>query len=483
MPKVRLSTMISDIKGKSNGSVFSKNSGGVYFRNNPNGGGKKSANWDKQKNKFASLASSWRGLTNEDQTAWNNATTNYPTTDAFGQTRIPSGYELYMRLNGHMNAVGLPSFTVPNTPRVTPSIGAVNVEYPEFWQLNPKACFGNYDPSGVSSNTLLTSYEYFEASRPNISKSYAFRFIIKELNGYQSAQQNELTIFSVKESNGDGIEVSVKGLNLAQPSIYITLIDGVKILSKYFNVNFNDLFNGSHIAIAFGSLGMPDLYTTWNGQEVTFFQTGDLTATSNFSDYQAYFGQSNQYQLLQLFLSDFRYYNSRITNEECVLVSNGYVLDTELILLDFMNINDGELINYGSLGNAFNFTSGNYTVTSKQIIPISFGLIPLFQIDVQNAGLPDLYLNIYCSPPISNGKTGSFSNFKLLGSFAWDTNLNFVVQQEIKNLFGNIPANCEVRFKIDILDATTGDLVSKNIQPPRKTPRFKAGTDITEKVN
>lgn len=120
MPKIRLSALATDIKGKAGGSVFARNSGGTYFRNNPSGTGSKKEVAAIQKQKFGTLSTQWRKLTADQKAAWKNAVTDYPTTNAFGESRLPSGYELFMRLNGVLISANLPILNVPGVKREAP---------------------------------------------------------------------------------------------------------------------------------------------------------------------------------------------------------------------------------------------------------------------------------------------------------------------------------------------------------------------------
>ena len=127
MPKVKTSALITDIKGKDGGSVWSRNLGGLYFRQNRNFGRKSSIRWNKQRNSFGELSQVWRTLTANQKLAWNNAAPNFPTVDAFGNPRQRSGYETYMYLNGTLKAIGIAILTIPPAPE-----GAQDYELPQI---------------------------------------------------------------------------------------------------------------------------------------------------------------------------------------------------------------------------------------------------------------------------------------------------------------------------------------------------------------
>lgn len=154
MPQIKLAQGFSDIKGKSNGSVFSRNRQGVYFRNNPSGGGKKSDKWNKQKNRFGALSTAWKSLTEVEQQAWSDIAPLYPALNKFGDSYIPSGYQTFMRLNGTINALGYPLLRTPNAPRETPIFNDPGFFIPDNFCFTPNrvAYLGNVQEYMLDKN-------------------------------------------------------------------------------------------------------------------------------------------------------------------------------------------------------------------------------------------------------------------------------------------------------------------------------------------
>jgi len=180
MPKVKFTALVSDMKGKANGSVFSSNKGGSYFRTNKTGGGRKTESWAVQKSSFADLSSTWKVLTEEQQQAWKDATTNYPTTNAFGELRYPTGYELYMRINGTLKAANQFLLDVPETPRAMPDYAPLKIIIPDDYLFTPRTGIKttSIDPIGirlVKSDMKLDS-EYYD------EHTWCCRFIIDPKN-------------------------------------------------------------------------------------------------------------------------------------------------------------------------------------------------------------------------------------------------------------------------------------------------------------
>jgi hypothetical protein len=120
MPQIKFSGLVTAMKGKAGGSIFSQNKQGAYFRNNRWGGGRKSQRWDNAKNRLSFLSNQWRLLSAEQREAWQAAGADYPSKNKFQEEYIPSGYQLYMSLNGNLFSHNLPLLSVPGKNRPFP---------------------------------------------------------------------------------------------------------------------------------------------------------------------------------------------------------------------------------------------------------------------------------------------------------------------------------------------------------------------------
>lgn len=125
MPLVKYSALVTRMSGKLNGSVFAFNQGGDYFRNNKQGKGKTSDRWQQNKALWANLSTHWRNLTDEERAEWVAITPLYPTLNRFGVERTPTGYELYMRLNGAMLMNRLGNSLTPDNPEEEDELGVL----------------------------------------------------------------------------------------------------------------------------------------------------------------------------------------------------------------------------------------------------------------------------------------------------------------------------------------------------------------------
>lgn len=130
MPQVKFSGLITAMKGKAGGSIFSQNKQGAYFRNNRWGGGRKSPRWDAAKQRLQLLSNSWRLLSDEQRQAWQDAAINFPFENKFKEPYIGSGYQVYMSLNGNLLGQNLPLLTVPGENRPFPDDVQITVATP-----------------------------------------------------------------------------------------------------------------------------------------------------------------------------------------------------------------------------------------------------------------------------------------------------------------------------------------------------------------
>jgi hypothetical protein len=176
MAQIKLGAMVSDIKGKQQGTVFAGGPGGLYMRNQTSGGGKKSQRWDLQKAKLASLASQWRGLTAGQQQAWSDAAPLYPTTNKFGDPRIPSGYELFMSLNGNIMSAGLPMMNTPVAPRATPEPANLKVFVPGYVIILPNRVAAFHTDEG--NPAVPSSAGFFDETDLSVPNSFSSRYLI-----------------------------------------------------------------------------------------------------------------------------------------------------------------------------------------------------------------------------------------------------------------------------------------------------------------
>lgn len=114
--KIKFGAFVVDGRGKIGGTVFSRNKGGAFARNkvtpvNPNTLAQQAI-----RNVFGFVSGAWRGLTQAQRNAWNEAVNQWTTTDVFADVLVPSGKALFQRLNTVLYNIGFDVLVEPPTP-------------------------------------------------------------------------------------------------------------------------------------------------------------------------------------------------------------------------------------------------------------------------------------------------------------------------------------------------------------------------------
>lgn len=106
MAKVKFSALISEMRNKLNGSVFSRNRGGAYLRNKVTPLNPQTTAQVAARSLLTFFSQGWRSLTEDQRAAWNGSIASWSSTDIFGDTINPTGATLYIRLNCNISIAG-----------------------------------------------------------------------------------------------------------------------------------------------------------------------------------------------------------------------------------------------------------------------------------------------------------------------------------------------------------------------------------------
>src|SRR5689334_14742391 len=99
MGKIKLGSIVVDIRGKVGGHVYSKNRGGSYMKNKVTPSNPQTSSQTSIRAVFTSLSQGWRDLTNDERLQRESAVQGFARTDVFGDVKNPTGNTLYIRLN------------------------------------------------------------------------------------------------------------------------------------------------------------------------------------------------------------------------------------------------------------------------------------------------------------------------------------------------------------------------------------------------
>lgn len=132
MAKIKLSAIgITNISGKSGGSVFAHNKNGNYVRRLGIATQPQTAKQTLTRSIFGVISRMWGSLTQAQREAWKQFGADNPKKDQFGDSRPLSGRQAFISANSNLNSVGLspissPSIARPTFPSVSDFLGAIS---------------------------------------------------------------------------------------------------------------------------------------------------------------------------------------------------------------------------------------------------------------------------------------------------------------------------------------------------------------------
>ena len=115
---IKFGAIVTRGSGKLGGHVFSTNRGGAYIRTNQTPSNPQTPFQQSGRAIFTELTQGWSGLTQDQRNTWSNATSSFPVTDRFGDSRELSGKGLYISLNKERKLINLPF--LENAPSPAP---------------------------------------------------------------------------------------------------------------------------------------------------------------------------------------------------------------------------------------------------------------------------------------------------------------------------------------------------------------------------
>jgi len=114
--KIKWGALVVDGRNKIGGHVASKNRSGAYLRTKVTPSNPQTIRQLEVRQNFTSNAQAWRGLTQAQRDAWISSVSNFISTDVFGDTITPSGFNLFISLNNNLLNVGEAAIDTPPLP-------------------------------------------------------------------------------------------------------------------------------------------------------------------------------------------------------------------------------------------------------------------------------------------------------------------------------------------------------------------------------
>lgn len=170
MAKILFTAFLADMRGKVNGTVFSKNRGGAYARTKVTPSNPQTSAQNLVRSRLTGFSQGWRGLTQAGRDAWNAAVGSFPRTNVFGNSKILSGHQLYIGLNSQLGAAGQTAISAPPVPvgasAITAFTGAASVGGTSF-----DVTFAP-DPVPAGMSLIIDATEQVSAGKNNLNSLY-----------------------------------------------------------------------------------------------------------------------------------------------------------------------------------------------------------------------------------------------------------------------------------------------------------------------
>lgn len=124
--KIKYSALVSDARGKLNGSVASKNRYGNYLRNKITPTNPQTSAQSRMRALFGSISKGWGALTQAQRNLWEDFSRQHPYNDIFGDSKVLQGSAMYQRVNLNLSKLEKSLLVVPGAVSDIPPLEQVH---------------------------------------------------------------------------------------------------------------------------------------------------------------------------------------------------------------------------------------------------------------------------------------------------------------------------------------------------------------------
>lgn len=127
MAKVAFSAIVSDLRNKVGGNVFTKVRSGPMVRIKVSPTQPRTAAQQAVRSNFTALSKAWDALTQTDRDGWISLAASLPQKDIFGNTYFLTGLQLYQQLNRNLASIGVAKISTAPASVTVGSPGALTI--------------------------------------------------------------------------------------------------------------------------------------------------------------------------------------------------------------------------------------------------------------------------------------------------------------------------------------------------------------------
>lgn len=153
---IKFGHLISDARGKLNGTVFSRNTYGAYMRAKVTPVNPQTSFQAAVRNRLSDASQAWRGITEDERTGWNAIAVQFTRSNIFGDNVPLTGFNLFVRLNRNLLEIGLPLIT--QAPKPTTVEGVTSLA------ITPNATAGTFGVAYAPTPTPANHYMIVRAT-------------------------------------------------------------------------------------------------------------------------------------------------------------------------------------------------------------------------------------------------------------------------------------------------------------------------------
>lgn len=484
MAVIKLSTNITDIRGKSGGSVFAKNKGGNYFRANPKPVQQNTLRHQARKIIFADISQKWRSLTPEQQQSWNDAAVNFPQINKVGDQMFLSGANLFQQMNTSLKTIRKPLISVPPAVPTLPDFPNAETIYPDWYQYMPNASL-----SVKQTVDMSVIPELFSEIPPGIlANNNGFTFVAnvmlesRILNAMPLA--TSFTVFYFMFANNVKISYSITRDSLDSFSWQCRLFIGVDeagLLSGGFDPSNINIWTPIYISFETGTDGgFYCGYSRNNDYEFNNTYTGTIPA-GDMLEFGIIFETDDTIVFRKI--NNIRMYDRVMYAAEMLDARYSYIFGDEILVFDFVNNSNTASFSSVPSSNGVFLTTNPASDILQFLTRENVMFAPRFDIVNWSSSLTNFVMNIYSSGPISAGRIGKRSGVRRINSYRPDINTFRKLSLDYEKVYTYTPVGSIVDFFIEVVDIDSGIKKGAPAKTKKKVIKFKAGSDLSDTVN
>ena len=214
MALIKLTAVVDNISGKLNGSVFARNKGGHYIRSKSNPTNPQTIRQNMVRSLLAGVSTDWRELTHGQREAWKAAAIDFPYQNKLGDSKIYSGFSLFVKHNQNLKNydASSPNLTSPMAPAPT---------------IPPFSVTGSIGLNSTGTAITLAEVEmnFSERSLNTVFLIYATPVISHGVSNFR----NRLRLIATNDGTSASGNLLVADITSAYPSFFGVPADGAKV--------------------------------------------------------------------------------------------------------------------------------------------------------------------------------------------------------------------------------------------------------------